>query len=577
MLLHGASHRQSDSAREYPFSMSPVGSSRWIQQGAFVDFFENDFLPSCRGLEISLVHNPFCIFNTLGSGFFDMAQPLQGAMWKQLLQRTTRDNLTLQGRIREMLVSAILDGQLKPDTALTSSRELAAELGVGRITVVLAYQQLVEEGYLVSRERKGHFVCSALLGERFADRANPVNAQPVSSIGWSQRLQQHPSAQRSIVKPANWQKSPYPFLYGQFDESLFPTAAWRECCLKALSVLDIRDWAPDQINRDDESLVEQICTRVLPRRGVWATTDQLMITVGAQHALYMVADLLMREGTRVGIEDPCYPDARNIFSSRTSQVVPLPVDDHGLLLDSRLRDLDYLYTTPSHQCPTGVTMPLHRREELLRLADAADLVIIEDDFESENNFAGSPIPALKSLDRSDRVIYIGSLSKTMAPGLRIGYIVAAPALIQELRALRRLMIRHPSSFVQRSLSLFISLGYNDAHLKRLAEAQKERGALMLESLARHVPECQVTPLSGGGSCWVQLPDNILATELAERAAERGVLIEPGDVFFQSERPAGNFVRLGFQSIHARVIDKGIATMAQVMAEMQKRRPPILIG
>lgn len=506
-----------------------------------------------------------------------MSHPLHGAMWKQLLQRSARENLTLQGRIREMLVSAILDGQLKPDDPVPSSRELATALDVGRITVVLAYQQLADEGYLVSRERKGHFVSSALLGQRMQIRTATGSHQPNMPITWAQRLYQQPSAQRSIVKPSNWQKSPYPFLYGQFDESLFPTAAWRECCLKALSVLDIRDWAPDQITRDDESLVEQICTRILPRRGVWATADQLIITVGAQHALYMVADLLMRERTRVGIEDPCYPDARNIFSSRTKHIVTLPVDDNGLIVDDRLHEIDYLYTTPSHQCPTGVTMPLNRREELLRLADAADLVIIEDDFESENNFAGNPIPALKSLDRSDRVIYVGSLSKSMAPGLRIGYIVAAPALIAELRALRRLMIRHPSSFIQRSLSLFISLGYNDAHLKRLAQAQKERGAIMLDALARHAPQCTVTPMSGGGSCWVQLPDNVPATELAEQAAEQGVLIEPGDVFFQSEQPAGHFVRLGFQSINARVIDEGIATLGGVIKEMQKRRPPRMIG
>lgn len=506
-----------------------------------------------------------------------MNQQLQGAMWKQLLQRSARENLSLQGRIREMLVSAILDGQLKPGAPVPSSRELAFELGVGRITVVLAYQQLADEGYLVSRERKGHFVSPALLGQRMQIRTAADSQQPIVPISWAQRLYQQPSAQRSIVKPSNWQKSPYPFLYGQFDESLFPTAAWRECCLKALSVLDIRDWAPDQITRDDESLVEQICTRVLPRRGVWATREQLIITVGAQHALYMVADLLMRERTRVGIEDPCYPDARNIFSSRTSQIVPLPVDGNGLIVDDRLSNLDYLYTTPSHQCPTGVTMPLHRREELLCLADATDLVIIEDDFESENNFAGSPIPALKSLDRSERVIYIGSLSKSMAPGLRVGYIVAAPELISELRALRRLMIRHPSSFIQRSLSLFISLGYNDAHLKRLAEAQKERGTIVLEALARHVPQCTVTPLSGGGSCWVQLPDNVPAAELAVRAAERGVLIEPGDVFFQAEKPAGHFIRLGFQSINARVIDEGIATLAEVIKDMQKRCQPTKFG
>lgn len=499
-----------------------------------------------------------------------MAQPLHGAMWKQLLQRTSRESLTLQGQIREMLVSAILDGQLEPDAPVPSSRELAGQLGVGRITVVLAYQQLADEGYLVSRERKGHFVSPTLVGglPKRARQSQPAEDPAAVPVQWARRMCQQPSAQRSIVKPANWQKYPYPFLYGQFDESLFPTAAWRECCLKALSVLDIREWAPDQITRDDDSLVHQICTRVLPRRGVWATPDELIVTVGAQHALYMVADLLMNQDTRVAIEDPCYPDARNIFSHRSSQIVPMVVDDNGLLVEEQLRGFDYLYTTPSHQCPTGVTMPLQRRETLLRIANESNLVIIEDDFESENNFEGHPIPALKSLDRGNRVIYIGSLSKSMAPGLRIGYIVAAPELIAELRALRRLMLRHPSTFIQRSLSLFISLGYNDAQLKRLAEAQKERGAVMLDALARHMPQCRVTPLGGGGSCWVRLPDGMSAIELAQRAAEQGVLVEPGDVFFHAERTASAFVRLGFQSISAKVIPDGIATLAGVIAQMQ---------
>ena len=149
--------------------------------------------------------------------------------------------------------------------------------------------------------------------------------------------------------------------------------------------------------------------------------------------------------------------------------------------------------------------------------------------------------------------------------------------LRELRALRRLMIRHPSSFIQRSLSLFISLGHNDAHLLRLAQAQKERGALILDALARHAPQCRVTPLGGGGSCWVQWPDNVQANALAARASERGVLIEPGDVFFQADPPGQNCVRLGFQSIDARVIDEGIATLAEVIITMQKNRPPNFIG
>ncbi len=499
-----------------------------------------------------------------------MTHRLSAAMWRQLLQRSARPNMSLQGQIREMLVSAILDGRLPPGVAIPSSREMADQLGVARNTVVLAYQQLSDEGYLESRQRSGHFVNPAILAGRVAPARTP-RAAGAPAIDWQRRFCLHPGAQRSIDKPADWQKYRYPFLDGQFDPTLFPTADWRECCIKSLSVLDIRDWAPDLIARDDEVLVEQIRTRVLPRRGVWASADELIVTVGAQHALYLVADLLVREGTRVAVEDPGYPDARNIFSGRTSQLVALAIDADGLVVDERLRAFDYVYTTPSHQCPTGVTMPLARREALLRLADEFDFVIIEDDFESENRFDAEPIPALKSLDSNSRVIYVGSLSKCLAPGLRIGYIVAAPELIEELRALRRLMLRHPSAFVQRAFALFLSLGHFDAQLRRLARTQKERCAIVLDSLARHAPQCAVVPVTGGGSCWVRFPGDVDARELAVRARERGVLIEPGDVFFIADPAPSGYVRLGFQSIPSKDIEPGIRVLADVAAALQAKR------
>jgi GntR family transcriptional regulator/MocR family aminotransferase len=499
-----------------------------------------------------------------------MPQRPNDMMWKQLLQRSARESLNLQGQIREMLVSTILEGQLPPGEALPSSREMADQLGVARNTVVLAYQQLADEGYLVSRQRSGHFVNPEMAGARLSPpQPYPRARAAEGGLDWERRFNLRPSRQRSIVKPADWQRYPYPFLYGQFNAALFPTADWRECCNKTLSVLDIREWAPDQISRDDESLVQQIRTRVLPRRGVWAAADEIVITVGAQHALYMVADLLLHEGSRVGIEEPGYPDARNIFAARTSRIVPLPVDEQGLPVDERLSGLDYVYATPSHQCPTGVTLPLARREALLARAAAADFIVIEDDFESENRFDGEPTPALKSLDRNDRVIYIGSLSKTLAPGLRIGYVVGPAELVAELRALRRLMLRHPASYIQRAFALFLSLGHFDALLRRLAAVQRERCALLLDALARHAPQCRIVPVSGGGSCWVSLPEGVSAVEVAVRAAERGVLIEPGDVFFHGAPPPRRAFRLGYGSIESKAIEPGIRVLGEVIAGLEQ--------
>lgn len=499
-----------------------------------------------------------------------MAQHLKDVMWKQLLQRSARENMSLQGQIREMLVASILDGQLPAGVPIPSSREMAEQLGVARNTVVLAYQQLADEGYLVSRQRSGHFVNTDMVAARLGLRARPAQDE-TQATDWAGRFRLRPSRQRSIVKPSDWQKYPHPFLYGQFDAALFPTADWRECCIKSLSVLDIRDWAPDQISRDDESLVQQIRTRVLPRRGVWASADEIVITVGAQHALYMIADLLVREGTRVGMEEPGYPDARNIFASRTSALKPLAVDAEGLPVTEALRDLDFVYATPNHQCPSTVTMPLARREALLKMADDADFIIIEDDYESENRFDGEPIPALKSLDRSNRVIYVGSLSKTLAPGLRMGYVVGPAELIAELRALRRLMLRHPPALIQRAFALFLSLGHYDALQRRLATAQRERSDLLRAALARYMPQCTVMPASGGGSCWVSLPQRFDASELAAQSRERGVLIEPGEVFFMADPPPRQHFRMGYSSIVPAAIEPGVKLLAELVRGFEHRR------
>ena len=486
-------------------------------------------------------------------------------MWAQLLRRVPHGGITLQAQIRQMLVCAVLDGQLPVGAPIPSSRELAEQLGVARNTVVLAYQQLVDDGFLVARQRSGFYVNPGVVGSR----VKPASAESKAGtpIDWARRFRFMPSTQRNIVKCSDWQSYAYPFLYGQFDPSLFPTADWRECCLKSLSILDIRAWAPDLILRDDASLIQQVQSRVLPRRGVFASPEEIVITVGVQQALYLLADLLMTPTTVVGMEDPGYPDARNTFQSREAEVVALPIDDEGLVPDAALLRCDYVYVTPSHQCPTTVTMPLARREALLAGAAESDAIVIEDDYESENRFGGDPTPALKSLDRNDRVIYVGSLSKTFAPGLRVGYVVAPPPLVRELRALRRLSLRHPSAYTQRAFALFLSLGHYDALLRRLSSVYRERAAVLSAALARHLPQVRFVPIEGGASCWVVGPPWLDASELARRAALQGVLIEPGDVFFMSESAGRNTFRLGYSSIATDRIDAGIRVLGEVLRQM----------
>lgn len=494
-----------------------------------------------------------------------MQSRISEAMWRQLFQRFAQDGLSLQAQIRQMLVSAILDGLLPQGVPITSCRKLADQLNVARNTVVLAYQQLVDEGYIISRQRSGFFVNPDILKGRVTP--DPPSRTGGSAVDWQARFRFQPSAQRSIVKVADWQGYPYPFIYGQFDPAHFPTAQWRECCMKLLSVMEIRDWAPDFIAQDDQTLVEQIRSRVLPRRGVWAAANEIVVTIGAQQALYLLADLLVTSKTTVGIEDPGYPDARNIFASRTTRMVGLPVDGDGLVADADWTRCDYIYVTPSHHCPSAVTMPIDRREALLRRAERDNIILIEDDYESENNYSGTPNPALKSLDHANRVIYIGSLSKSFAPGLRLGYIVGPEPLIEEIRALRRLMVRHPAAFIQRSFSLFLSLGHYDALLRRLSLTYRRRAEAVMAALDRHLPDCRYVPVTGGASCWVRGPAWLNARILAAAAEEQGILIEPGNVFFMDRQPCCNYFRLGFSSIDVDRIDPGIRALGTVMRSL----------
>jgi len=284
-------------------------------------------------------------------------------MRDQLLHLPPNSELSLQAQVREALVNAILAGHVPPGSPLPSGRKLARQLGVARNTVVLAYQQLVDDGYLIARERSGYYVNDDIFHgvvEAPAERSSPQSVPD-----WAKRIRVRPSAQRNVVKPLDWRSYEYPFITGQFDPTRFPVADWRECVRRSLYVGTVQEWAGDAVDEDDPLLVEQIHTRILPRRGVWASPDEILVTVGAQQALYLLARLFVDTDTRVGIEDPGYADARNTFALKTEHLRPLAIDEEGLIIDSQLDGLDYIYATPSHQYPTTVTMPLMRRRALL--------------------------------------------------------------------------------------------------------------------------------------------------------------------------------------------------------------------
>ncbi len=489
----------------------------------------------------------------------------------------TRDSLfyfdenasgSLRSQLRELIVNAILNGYLPPGSPLPSSRMLAKQLGISRNTVILTFQSLVDDGYLVSRERSGHYVND---NNAWQTQIGKKPQAVTNQIKWVDHILPAPTELQHTLKPQNWREYPYPFIHGQFDPDLFPQAGWNECVRESMATDSVYQWAGDQFDRDDPELINQIRTRLLPRRGIWAQEEQILVTSGTQHAHYLITQLLVNSNTTVGMEEPGYFDARNILQLGNPKIVALDVDHKGLKINDTLNQCNLIYTTPSHHSPTTVNMPISRRKKLLKKASEYDLVITEDGYEAENKFTGKPLPALKSLDEDNRVLFIGTFSKTLAPGLRLGYLVGPQEFIQQARALRRIMMRYMPANNQHIVAMFIKRGYHDALIHRMHREYKKRWRLMKKAIDKHLGALVTYTSVGGSSFWIKGPRWLDADELETQAAKFGILIERGSVFFMKPQKYNNHFRLGFSSIAKNDIEPGIKTLAQVISEMKNHR------
>jgi len=467
---------------------------------------------------------------------------------------------TLQARIQQMVAQGILAGRFRLGERLPSSRKMAAHLGVSRITVTLAYTELVADDYLTSRGRSGYFV-SENAPEPPAFPAQRFNS---GTADWNRAIGQRFTPGLSLNKPADWASYRYPFIYGQADKTLFDTANWRLCALRALGMRDFSALTSDYFDGDDPELVDFIARQTLPRRGILANKDEILITMGAQNALWLSAQVLLNSRRRAAIEDPCYPALRTILTQSRCQLSCVPVDGLGLLPSDLPPDTDVVFTTPSHQCPTTATMPLARRTALLEKAEAEDFVIVEDDYEFEMSFLNAPSPSLKSLDKNGRVIYVGSFSKSLFPGLRLGYLVGPAPFIREARALRATVLRHPPGHIQRTVAYYLSLGHYDALVRRMSKAYHERRQVMDEALNEHGLMIAGQGTYGGSSVWLRAPDGTDTTQLAERLKVDKVLIEPGAPFFSGDTPPTEYLRLAYSSIPSSRIPDGIRLIANAI-------------
>jgi GntR family transcriptional regulator/MocR family aminotransferase len=481
------------------------------------------------------------------------------------IDRTSR--VGLRDQVHAEISQVILDGILPPGSKLPSVRLLAGQLDVSVNTVLGSYARLLEDQLIESRHRSGYFVHTDL-------RVAPPNGSDVvSEINLSVDLEKHlnaavpPSRYQSIKRPENWRECPYPLVCGQIDVAHFPLTEWRECTRLAMNRHDLSIWTGDNFYRDSEELLDQIRKRILPLRGIFTFSENILVTMGSQQSLYIIASLLGGAEKIVALEDPGYPEARNIFERLFGNVRVIEVDDDGLVVDERLVGVDLVYVTANRQFPTTASMSAARRNLLLKMANDHDFLIIEDDYDGELNYRKDINLALQRQDKSGRVIYIGSMSKSLAPGLRIGFLVADPRLIIEARALRGLMIRHAPMILQNTAALFLRFGHYDALLSRLHASLERRWVLAHEILKQDFRDFQISSSLGGTNFMMTDPNRTRAAkDIAARALLDGVVIEEISSCYHDPDEGIYSFRFGISCVDDAALKQGLSKLRHTINE-----------
>jgi GntR family transcriptional regulator/MocR family aminotransferase len=421
-----------------------------------------------------------------------------------------------QGLARQLyqaLRERILDGRMASRMRLPASRELAESLGVSRNTVVRAYDQLYAEGYIDGRIGDGTYV--AELGDG-VPAAMPMAAQVQIPQPLRARLQAHgPSAPR--------EGPPRAFRLGLPALDLFPFEVW--------SRLQAQFWRAPTLEclgygeaAGDSRLREMIAAYLRNGRGLRCTPEQVLITSGAQQAISLCAQLLLQAGDGVVMENPCYRSAAQTFAVAGARLHGIAVDQDGL--DTRqlagLSDCRVAYVTPSHQYPSGVTLSLARRLELLEWAEREQAWIVEDDYDGEYRYSGTPLAPLAALDRQGRVLYVGTFSKVIFPALRLGYLVVPPALVEPLAQLRTLNMRHSEIGTQAVLAEFIARGHFQRHIRRMRRAARSRRDALLRGWPAAEAGVALPQVQAGLHVCVSLDSLAREHELVSQAAAVGV-------------------------------------------------------
>ncbi|NOT66498.1 MAG: PLP-dependent aminotransferase family protein [Methylotenera sp.] len=480
--------------------------------------------------------------------------------WDLNLRIVKSSGLAVYLQIAQQVIDEIQRGRLSPSAAMPGTRELAESLQVNRKTIVLAYDELIAQGWLTTEYRRGTFV-SAMLPRftqasiakaRTTEFATPVLEKYSLSIDANE-----PAPHSNIID----------FNDGIPDTRLIPFETLAKAFRHALI-------APVRTNKlgygDPKGMLNlrlAIAAMLNMERGLNVEIDNICIARGSQMGIFLAARVLTKPNDYVVVENLSYPPAREAFRSCGANILTVGLDDHGIKVNElealcKKHRIRAIYVTPHHQFPTTVTMAAERRLKLLMLAEQYDFTIVEDDYDHEFHFSHHPVFPLASTNHNERVVYVGSLSKVLAPGLRMGYLVASKGFIDQCAAEVMLIDRQGNSVTESAVAELLVSGEIKRHIRRTFKVYNERRNVLMDLIRHELGDfVSFDAPNGGLAIWLRLNANINIEALVDKALQAQVRILPGSLF-SAENININAIRLGFGSLNAAELATGIQRLKQ---------------
>ncbi|CAA9385529.1 MAG: Transcriptional regulator, GntR family domain / Aspartate aminotransferase [uncultured Pyrinomonadaceae bacterium] len=471
-------------------------------------------------------------------------------------------------QVYETLRRAILSGGLAAGAQLPSTRSLAIQLAISRMTVVNAYEQLFAEGYIEGVSGSGTYVAS-VLPEEFLEikdrkrRGGRFEGKTQTTLSRRGRLLA--SFDHAYLR-ARTDARFSAFHYGLPAMEAFPFDVWSRLASRRLQKMSVSLFGSGNPLGYDP-LRRAVAAYLQTSRAVRCSPEQVIICAGAQQALSLAAQILIDEKTIVWTEDPCYLGSRNAFAAAGARIVPIPVDREGFDLGFALKKnktARLVCVTPSHQFPLGIVMSLARRLALIEWARANEAWIVEDDYDSEFRYAGRPLASLQGLDNSGRVIYVGTFSKTIFPALRLGYMVVPENLIDVFAAARALSDSHSPSIDQAILTDFIEAGHFSRHIRRMRALYAERQAALVAAANQDLAGLLDVPSDEAGMHLIGwLPENVCDRTASEKAREYGIETRPLSAYCSKPQPQGGLI-LGYTAFSPGQIRNGVERLSRAL-------------